>query len=105
MIGHNLQRCSSCGKEEIVGDCIESECRDCQCQRLGHLPIASVNICGRCGVRLSEPWREGSDANDHNRRVFRKQGGHLKRNPYSVGSDEWKAWQQGYLYRDMVNDG
>lgn len=49
--------------------------------------------------------REGEDANDHNRRVYRTHQGVLKGNPYEMGTDEWKAWQAGYAYRDMVNDG
>jgi hypothetical protein len=49
--GQNLQKCSACGKVEIVGDCIESECKECQCKRLGHLWIGSVanGFCVRCG--------------------------------------------------------
>ena len=49
--------------------------------------------------------REGENANDHNRRVYRNGKGVVKGNPYQVGSDQWKAWRDGYAYRDMVNDG
>jgi len=49
--------------------------------------------------------QEGMGANDHNRRVYRNQRGTTKGNPYEVNSEEWKAWRDGYAYRDMVNDG
>lgn len=32
------------------------------------------------------------------------EGGGLMMLP-PVGSEEWKAWRDGYAYRDMVNDG
>lgn len=52
-------------------------------------------------------WREGANANDNNRRVYRHghRRGQLQNNPYQAESPEWKAWQAGYEYRDMVNDG
>ncbi len=49
--GHNLSRCLTCLKEFLCGDCIETECRECQCKRIGHLWVAGVGICGRCGER------------------------------------------------------
>ena len=54
--------------------------------------------CFRC-------FRDGQDANDHNRRVYRNGRGTMKGNPFEVGSSAWKAWKDGYAYRDMVNDG
>jgi hypothetical protein len=50
-------------------------------------------------------FREGCEANDHNRRVYRRQQGTTKGNPYEVDSEEWKVWRDAYAYRDMVNDG
>jgi hypothetical protein len=48
-IGHNLTRWLTCLTEFICGDCIETECRECQCKRFGHLDVAGLDICGRCG--------------------------------------------------------
>lgn len=56
-------------------------------------------------ARLGRCSQEGMDANDHNRRVYRNQRGMTKGNPYPLDSEEWKAWRDGYSYRDMVNDG
>ncbi len=55
--------------------------------------------------QLRKCWREGCDANDHNRNVYRLGNGIMRGNPYGVGSDDWKEWRDGYAYRDMVNDG
>ncbi len=56
-IGHNLTKCRTCFKEYICGDCIETECRECQCKRLGHLAVQGINICGRCGARdIGHKW-------------------------------------------------
>jgi hypothetical protein len=62
---------------------------------------------GRMGATsdLDKCRREGEDANDHNHRVYRRQQGTTKGNPYQVGTEEWAAWRDGYAYRDMVNDG
>lgn len=46
-----IRICRTCGKDWIVGDCIPDECTECQCKRLGHLPVGS--ICGRCGHRFT----------------------------------------------------
>ncbi len=49
-IGHNLTKCRTCLREFICGDCIESECRECECKRRGHLEVGG--ICGRCGIKI-----------------------------------------------------
>lgn len=50
--------------------------------------------------------REGEAANDHNRRVYRLGRGVLLRNPYTgKNAAAAEVWEQGYQYRDMVNDG
>lgn len=54
-IGQHLTTCLACLKQFICGDCIESECPECQCKRRGHLPVGG--ICGRCGVRLEHQWK------------------------------------------------
>lgn len=50
-------------------------------------------------------YREGESANDNNRRCSRTRKGQYQWNPYPQGSAEWKLWNDGYQYRDMVNDG
>lgn len=57
--------------------------------------------CGACW----QAFKDGEAANDHNRGVYRKQRGTTKGNPHEVNSEAWKAWRDGYSYRDMVNDG
>lgn len=52
-----------------------------------------------------EANREGQAANDNNRRVYRTHKGALLENPYPAGSEKFKGWNEGYQYRDMVNDG
>lgn len=55
---------------------------------------------------LAVIWREGCDANDFNRRLSRLQKSEPWRtNPYTPMSTEWFRWNEGYCYRDMVNDG
>ncbi len=56
-MGHNLTKCLTCLKEFVCGDCIETECRECQCKRLGHLWVRGIGICGRCGTRIKEEDR------------------------------------------------
>ena len=48
--GHHLAKCLTCFTEFICGDCIESECKECQCKRLGHLWAKGVSVCCRCGA-------------------------------------------------------
>lgn len=54
----------------------------------------------------SDQYREGMNANDHNRRLNRINGnGERITNPYLPDSKQYTLWQSGYNYRDMVNDG
>ena len=53
-IGHHLAKCLTCFKEFVCGDCIETECKECQCKRLGHLVAKGISICCRCGVKLPQ---------------------------------------------------
>ena len=48
--GEHLSHCFTCGKRIICGDCIETECSECQCKRLGHLWLES-GFCCRCGAK------------------------------------------------------
>lgn len=50
-------------------------------------------------------YREGRDANNANRKVYRSGRGTVVGNPYDVRTDDHKAWSHGYAYQDMVNDG
>jgi hypothetical protein len=50
-------------------------------------------------------FRQGCDASDNNRRVYRNRRGAVVSCPYDVGTDQAKWWNEGYQYRDMVNDG
>ncbi len=65
--GRNLARCRTCGKEWIVGDCIPSECHECECARRGHHWIS--NFCGRCGAR----WKPEISGNDIADEIEREQ--------------------------------
>lgn len=47
--GKHLTTCFKCGRRFICGDCIEYECKQCQCKRLDHLWIGS-GFCARCGI-------------------------------------------------------
>lgn len=47
----------------------------------------------------------GRDANRNNRRLNRGGKGERIDNPYPQNSEEWKAWNDGYQYQDMVSDG
>ncbi len=68
-------------------------------QQQGGGAIASEDL-------LAVAFQQGQDANDHNRRVFRQRhSGTPKSNPYLNGSDQHRRWNEGYQYRDMVNDG
>lgn len=50
-------------------------------------------------------WRAGCDGNRNNRRLNRTHKGERVDNPHQYGTDEWKAWNAGYEYQDMVSDG
>ena len=50
-------------------------------------------------------FRQGCDANDNNRRVCRNRRGAVVSCPYDVSTDQARWWNEGYQYRDMVNDG
>lgn len=50
-------------------------------------------------------YKLGEAANDNNHRVARTGKGEYLKNPYTAGTSEWKDWNEGYRYRDMVNDG
>lgn len=52
-----------------------------------------------------ECFKQGETANDHNRRICRIQFGERIDCPYVHGTDQAKWWNDGYQYRDMVNDG
>ena len=55
---------------------------------------------------LADCFKQGRDAADHNKQVFRQRhSGTPRANPYLQGSDEHKRWNDGYHYQDMVNDG
>lgn len=60
-------------------------------------------------AELEKIRKDGEVANDHNRRLYRNQKGGevLRPNPYDPVTEptEWKTWNAGYQYRDMVNDG
>lgn len=66
--------------------------------------VVRAHECGN-EAALGRCRQEGMDANDHNHRVYRNHRGTTKGNPYELDSQEWKAWRDGYAYRDMVNDG
>lgn len=49
--------------------------------------------------------QQGCDASDHNKRVRQTGQGSLWHCPYAAGTPLANIWQEGYRYRDMVNDG
>lgn len=50
-------------------------------------------------------FKQGVEANNENRKIYRRQRGVIVDCPYEKGTNEARWWHEGYQYRDMVNDG